>query len=146
MSKYKFNTTPERSFIMSKIKSKNTKPELRLRKALYAAGLRYRVNVKSLPGTPDIVIKKYKLAIFVDGEFWHGKDWAQKREKIKSNKDFWIAKIEKNITRDIETNNKLKQLGYNIFRFWAKEVETSLGLCVKKIVDCYVNNKDGTYL
>jgi len=99
-SKHGFETTEERSKLMSRIRGTNTKPEIALRNALWALGFRYRLNVKRLPGKPDIVMRKYKLAIFVDGEFWHGNKWKEKKPKIKSNTEYWIKKIEGNITRD----------------------------------------------
>ena len=99
-----FYTTKQRSYNMSRIKSKNSKPEMILRKALWAKNIRFRLHDKSLPGRPDIVIKKYKLAIFVDGEFWHGFDWKTNRERIKSNRLFWIPKIERNMQKDERVN------------------------------------------
>ncbi|WP_164123098.1 very short patch repair endonuclease [Sphingobacterium sp. xlx-130] len=88
-----FYTLKQRSYNMSSIKGKNSKPEMLLRKALWSKNIRFRLHDKSLPGRPDIVIKKYKLAIFVDAEFWHGFDWKTNRERIKSNRLFWIPKI-----------------------------------------------------
>lgn len=120
---------------MSKIRSENTTPEIKLRKLLWNLGIRYRLNDKSLPGKPDIVIKKHKLAIFVDGEFWHGYNWNEKREKIKSNRDYWIPKIEKNIARDSENTQKLEYLGYTVFRFWDHEINKNIGTCVQKIIN-----------
>ncbi|BFP41022.1 very short patch repair endonuclease [Flavobacteriaceae bacterium GF1] len=130
-----FYTTPERSKIMSKIRGKNTKPELALRKALWAAGYRYRIDYKKLIGKPDIVLKKYRTAIFVDGEFWHGYDWEQRKEKIKSNREFWIPKIERNIQRDAEVNEALQDLGYTVFRFWQKEVDKNLDECLDRVLN-----------
>jgi DNA mismatch endonuclease (patch repair protein) len=118
---------------MSSIKAKNTKPEIKLRKALWAIGLRYRLHAKKLPGNPDILLKKYKLAIFVDGEFWHGKDWETRKFKIKSNPEFWINKIERNIQRDRETDAKLSLLGYKIIRFWSLDIEKQLDICINTI-------------
>ena len=83
-----FYTTPERSKIMGKIRSKNTKPELAFRKALYATGYRYRIDYKKLIGRPDIVLKKYKTVIFIDGEYWHGHNWEERKKKIKTNREF----------------------------------------------------------
>ena len=117
-----FYTTPERSKIMSKIRGKDTKPELAFRKALYAAGYRYRVDYKKLIGKPDIVLKKYKTVIFIDGEYWHGRNWEERKPKIKTNREFWVAKFERNIQRDKEVNAELKRLGYKVFRFWEKGV------------------------
>jgi DNA mismatch endonuclease (patch repair protein) len=106
----------EISYEMSRIKGKNTRPELLLRKALYKKGLRYRVNCKSVKGTPDIFFPKDRLAVFVDGDFWHGRDWAIAKRKIKSNKEYWIPKIESNMKRDIETTLFLEKGGYTVIR------------------------------
>lgn len=130
MMAYKFNTTPERSKLMSKIKGKNTQPEILFRKALWALGIRYRLNVAKLPGKPDIVIGKYKIIIFIDGSFWHGYKWEDKKVRIKSNKDYWIKKIERNMERDIENTKALENMGYKVFRFWEHEVKKSLQECI----------------
>ena len=127
------HTPEQRSKNMKAIKSKDTKPELLLRKALWKKGYRYYKNYKSLPGKPDIVFIKSKIAIFVDGEFWHGYDWNQNRKKIQTNKEFWISKIERNIERDREINSELKKLGWIVLRFWSKDVEKKLDVCIKKI-------------
>jgi DNA mismatch endonuclease (patch repair protein) len=129
-----FYTTKKRSKIMSRIRGKNTKPELLFRKALWAKGVRYRVNSKQLPGRPDVSIKKYKLAIFIDGEFWHGYDWGEKKDSIKSNRGFWMPKIERNMQRDKEVNQQLYDLGYTVFRFWEKEIKTDLDKCINDVL------------
>lgn len=129
-----FYTTPQRSKIMSKIRGKNTKPELVFRKALWAAGYRYRIDYKKLIGKPDILLKKYKTAIFIDGEFWHGHNWQERKAKIKTNREFWIPKIERNIQRDHEVNTALQRLGYTIFRFWEKEVHKNLDDCLQQVL------------
>ncbi|MAZ27809.1 MAG: very short patch repair endonuclease [Cytophagaceae bacterium] len=129
-----FYTTPQRSKQMSRIRGKNTKPELRFRKALWQAGYRYRVNSKYLFGKPDISIKKYKTAIFIDGEFWHGHDWKNKKDKIKSNREFWIPKIERNMQRDREVNAKLKGMNYTVFRFWSLDLKKNFEACLNKVV------------
>lgn len=121
-----FYTSPKRSYNMSKIRNRNSKPELILRRALWARNVRFRLHDKSLPGTPDIVIKKYKLAIFVDGEFWHGFDWQTNRERIKSNRLFWIPKIERNMQKDIRVNNALRDMDYVVFRFWTQDILKNL--------------------
>lgn len=128
-----FYTTKSRSKIMSKIRGKNTKPELLFRKALWHKGVRYRVNSK-LPGKPDVSIKKHKLAIFIDGEFWHGYNWDERVETIKSNRKFWIPKIERNIQRDQEVNEMLSSLGFTIFRFWSNEVLNDLDKCINEVL------------
>ena len=127
-----FYTTPKRSKIMSKIRGKNTKPELAFRKSLYAKGYRYRIDYKKLIGKPDIVLKKYKTVIFIDGEYWHGHNWKEKKPKIKTNREFWIAKIERNMQRDREVNIELKQLGYKVFRFWESAVKRELVIALKR--------------
>lgn len=119
---------------MSKIRSKNTKPELIFRKALWKKGIRYRVNNKQLPGKPDVSIKKYKLAIFIDGEYWHGYNWDERKPKLKTNKRFWIPKIERNMQRDNEVNLELNDMGYTIFRFWAHELKDNLNTCINDVM------------
>ncbi|NAY91574.1 DNA mismatch endonuclease Vsr [Muricauda sp. JGD-17] len=130
-----FYTTPERSKIMGKIRGKNTKPELAFRKALWNAGYRYRVDYKKLIGKPDIALKKYKTVIFIDGEFWHGHNWNERRHKIKSNREFWIPKIERNMQRDGEVNIELNRMGYTVFRFWESEVKKNLDSCLNKVLE-----------
>jgi DNA mismatch endonuclease, patch repair protein len=130
-----FYTTPQRSFNMSRIKGKDTQPEKLLRKALWHAGVRYRSNKQKLPGKPDISLIKYKLVIFVDGSFWHGHDWENRKETIKSNRDFWIPKIERNRQRDREINDYYHSKGWTVLRFWDFEVKKELGMCVKRVVD-----------
>lgn len=128
-----FYTSKKRSIQMSKIRSRNSKPELILRKALWSKNIRFRLHDKSLPGTPDIVIKKYKLAIFVDGEFWHGFDWKNKRETIKSNRLFWIPKIERNMQKDIRVNKALRDMDYVVFRFWTQDILKNLPKVLNQI-------------
>lgn len=140
-SKYIFDTTPERSLRMSNIRSKDTHPEIILRKALWIKGIRYRLNVKKLSGKPDIVIGKYKLAIFVDGEFWHGFNWEEKKLRIKANKDYWIPKIEKNMQRDMQNTADLEAIGYTVMRFWEHEVRKNLEGCVLQISAAISCNK-----
>lgn len=137
---YDFDTTPERSNIMKKIKGKETRPELALRRALWAKGYRYRKNHGLLPGKPDIVITKYKIAIFVDGEFWHGFNWKEKKSKIRSNRDYWINKIEGNMNRDQKNNEALINMGYTVIRFWSNQVNKDLHSCVNYI-EGLMNNK-----
>tara|TARA_R110002049_G_scaffold37208_3_gene117559 strand:+ start:1474 stop:1944 length:471 start_codon:yes stop_codon:yes gene_type:complete len=129
-----FYTTKKRSKIMSKIRGKNTKPELLFRKALWAEGVRFRVHSKKLPGKPDVSIQKYKLAIFIDGEFWHGYNWNERKIKLKSNRGFWIPKIERNMQRDREVNLELKNLGYTVFRFWEQDIKKELNKCINDVL------------
>jgi len=93
------------------------------------------LNVKKLPGKPDIVIKKYKLVIFVDGEFWHGYNWSVKKPKIKNNPEYWIKKIEGNMVRDDINNNKLTNEGFTVLRFWEQAIRNNLEECVSLVTD-----------
>lgn len=129
------NHTPEqRHKNMQAIRNKDTNIELILRKGLWSRGVRYRKNVKDVFGHPDIAIKKYKLAIFCDSEFWHGYDWDNRKNDFKSNTEFWIAKIERNIQRDNEVNQHLTNEGWTVIRFWGKEIKKSTDACVTSVV------------
>ena len=112
-----------RSYNMSQIKGKNTKPELLVRKYLFSQGFRYRVNVRSLPGTPDIVLKKYKTAIFINGCFWHGHEGCKYFVWPKTREAFWKEKINKNIRRDAQNIEKLKSAGWNVIVIWECELK-----------------------
>lgn len=126
--------TPEqRKKCMQSNKSTGTKPELVLAKAMWALGLRYRKNSRSIFGKPDFSFKKYKVAVFVDGEFWHGKDWEQRKAEIKGNREFWIAKIERNIRRDMEVTGRLKAEGWTVLRFWSNDVVKNAGCHAEKV-------------
>lgn len=129
-----FYTTPERSKMMAGIRGRNTQAEVLLRKALWAAGVRYRTHVKGLPGKPDVASKKQRFVVFVDGGFWHGYQWAQRKQQLRANKDFWIPKIERNMQRDAEVNEQLHRLGYRVFRFWDHEVKANLGHCLAQVL------------
>lgn len=118
---------------MSRIRGKDTKPELLFRRALWRKGIRYRIK-SDLPGKPDVSIKKYKLAVFIDGEFWHGYNWNERKHTIKSNRKFWIPKIERNMQRDQEVNRQLKDLGFTVFRFWSKEIKNNLKPCINDVL------------
>lgn len=132
-TKYGFDTTVERSDLMKKIKGANTAPEILLRKELWKVGLRYRLNVKKLPGKPDIVFRKHRLVVFIDGEFWHGFNWEEKKKRIKDNRAYWIPKIERNMQRDRENEEKLIELGFTIVRFWEAEIKKDIEGCIGKI-------------
>ena len=118
---------------MQAVKSKGSKIETLLAKALWKQGYRYRKNNKSVFGKPDLTFKKFKIAIFVDSEFWHGKDWETRKKDHKSNIDFWHQKIERNIERDNEVNEMLLKNGWQVLRFWGKEIEQDLVSCISKI-------------
>lgn len=128
---------------MQHIRSTNTSIEIKLRKELWKRGYRYRKNYKGLPGKPDIVLTKYRIAIFCDSEFFHGRDWEKlKSELAKSqNADFWIAKISKNIQRDNDINIELNGMGWKVLRFWGKEIDTNLNECIDVINDAILDFK-----
>lgn len=128
-----FLTPEQRSKLMSAIRSTNTKDEVRLAKALWALGYRYRRNNKTVFGKPDFTFKKIKLAIFVDGEFFHGKNWDIDRNRIKTNSEFWIKKIERNMQRDIEVNAYLESQNWKVLRFWSNDIKKNLDACILEI-------------
>lgn len=128
--------TPEqRRKNMQHIHSKNTSIEVALRKALWHKGYRYRKNYSGLPGSPDIVLMKYKIAIFCDGEFFHGKDWEVLKPRLEKgeNGEFWVSKISRNRERDDEINKKLLFMGWTVLRFWGVEIKKDTDECVKVI-------------
>ena len=127
--------------IMSAIRGKETGIEVRLRKALYAKGLRYRKNSKYIFGHPDVSMKGLKVAIFCDSEFWHGKNFAENEAKLTTNREYWVKKIKRNIERDQEVNARLRGEGYTVLRFWGEEIEKHLGDCVDKIAAAVEQNK-----
>lgn len=128
-------TKEQRHKNMSRIKGRDTVIEVKLRKLLWHKGYRYKKNVDSLPGKPDIVLTKYKVAIFCDGEFFHGKNWEELREHLKNsnNSQFWISKIARNIDRDDEVNKKLTAMGWTVLRFWGEDIKKHPEECVKVI-------------
>ena len=126
---------------MSRIKNKNTSIEVSLRKALWQSGIRYRKNCSDLPGAPDIVITKYQIAIFCDGEFWHGKDWEVKKPRIKSNRNYWVEKIERNMSRDRHNEWVLNGMGWIVLRFWGTEIQKDLPGCIKEINCAIIQRK-----
>ena len=128
--------TPEqRRKNMQNIRSSNTKIEILLRKALWHKGYRYRKNYKKLPGKPDIAFTKYKIAIFCDGEFFHGKDWEVLKPRLEksNNSEFWISKISRNRERDDEVNKQLLFQGWTVIRFWGEDIKKNLDECVRVI-------------
>lgn len=114
-------------------KSSGTKPELLLAKTLFARGHRYRKNDKTVSGKPDLTFKRIKLAVFVDGEFWHGRDWHDRKSDHKTNKEFWVKKIEGNIERDRKVKYELENQGWRVLRFWGKDIQKKLLTCVLKV-------------
>lgn len=128
-------TKKQRTYTMRAIRSKNTKPEIILRKALWHRGIRYRKNYKGLPGKPDIVITRCKIAIFVDGDFWHGKNMTVIDNQIQSNRSYWLPKIRRNKERDAEVNDALTEQGWIVLRFWESDIKKQLESCVAKILE-----------
>lgn len=126
-------TKEQRRRNMQAVKSKGSKIETALAKALWAKGFRYRKNDKTVFGKPDLTFKKYKIAVFVDSEFWHGKNWEEGKHDHKSNQDFWHKKIERNIERDKEVNEKLSAEGWKVLRFWGKDITKNLLICIQQI-------------
>lgn len=117
-------TQEQRSRCMAAIRSRDTKPEMVVRRFLFSKGLRYRVNDHKLPGSPDIVLKKYKTVIFIDRCFWHGHDGCKYYQLPKTNVDFWRHKITMNIARDYSNNVDLKLAGWHVIRIWECEIKT----------------------
>ena len=136
----RYDTTPEISMRMSKVRLKRGKAETALAKALWHRGYRYRLNYKKLPGSPDIALTKQKLAIFVDGEFWHGYDWQRKKDKLRANRQYWLEKIEENIARDERDNKRLVAMGWTVLRFWEKDIKKDLEGCVQTVESVIFEN------
>ena len=128
-------TKEQRRKNMQSIHSKDTKIEVILRNALWHEGIRYRKNYTKIPGKPDIVITKYKIAVFCDSEFFHGKDWDQLKPRLEksNNSDFWIKKISRNRERDVEVDRELRSLGWIVLRFWGAEIKKELEQCVNTV-------------
>jgi DNA mismatch endonuclease (patch repair protein) len=138
MATPRFTGSPS-SELASKVKrltrGRDTRPELLLRRALWALGLRYRVVCRGLPGRPDIVFARARVVIFCDGDFWHGKNWRTRKRKLLrgSNSEYWVAKIESNIIRDRRTTARLKANGWTVIRLWESEIVAQLPTAVGKV-------------
>ena len=128
-----YDSTPETRERMSNVALKGGKAETLLAKALWSKGYRYRKNDKYLPGSPDIAILKYRIAVFVDGEFWHGYDWENRKTRLKRNREYWIEKIEENMIRDFQNDQRLIQAGWIPIHFWEKDVLKKLPECVTEV-------------
>ena len=120
---------------MQAIRGKDTSIEVKLRKELWNRGTHYRKNCKTVYGHPDIVFIGKKVAVFCDSEFWHGFDWENNKNRIQSNRDYWIPKIERNMERDREVNAKLKSEGWIVIRFWGKEIQNDVTTCADLIIE-----------
>ena len=123
-------TKEQISFNMRQVKNKDSEIEITLRKELWRRGLRYRKNVKTITGKPDIVFKGKKVAVFCDSEFWHGYDWEHRNLEIKSRREFWVPKIERNIKRDREVSEMLEAEGWIVLRFWGRQIKKNTAGCV----------------
>lgn len=140
------NLTPEqRKKNMQNIRSKDTKIEVKLRKALWKRGLRYRKNYTALPGKPDIVFTKYRVAVFCDSEFFHGKDWEVLKPRLEKgqNSEYWLKKISRNMERDEEVNKRLLFEGWTVIRFWGKDILKNTEECVRVIEETIFELKIG---
>lgn len=135
-------TKEQRHRNMQNIRSKDTRIEIILRKELYRRGYCYRKNYKYLPGKPDIVLTKYKIAIFCDSEFFHGKDWDELLPRLQrgNNSEFWIKKISRNIERDMEVDRKLRAKGWRVLHFWGHDIKKHTDECVKVIEEVIFNS------
>lgn len=127
------HTPEQRHKNMQAVKSKDSEIELLLRNELWKRGLRYRKNVKNIIGKPDIVFIGKKVAVFCDSEFWHGYNWEERKEDIKTRREFWIPKIERNIQRDLEVNAALTEAGWTVLRFWGKDIKKHCSECADVI-------------
>ncbi|MCR4891093.1 MAG: very short patch repair endonuclease [Lachnospiraceae bacterium] len=128
-------TKEQRHKCMSHIRSKDTSIELALRRRLWSEGFRYRKNYKKLPGSPDIALTKYRIAIFCDSEFFHGKDWEILKPTLMKGKngDFWVRKISRNMERDVESDKKLLYLGWTVIHFWGSQIKKHIDECIQVI-------------
>lgn len=135
------HTKEQRRKNMQAVKSQNTKIEIILGKKLWSKGFRYRKSPRSILGKPDFAFITKKIAIFCDSEFWHGKDWEEKKYEIKSNRKFWYNKIEKNIERDKIVTKELKRQGWKVLRFWGKEIVKNTDSCIYKIEQVLLSKK-----
>ena len=133
---------------MKSIHSRDTSIELCLRKALWKKGYRYRKNYKKLPGTPDIVLTRYKISIFCDSEFFHGKDWEFLKLRLErgNNPEYWINKIQRNIQRDLEKDHDLQYLGWTVIHFWGKDILSHTDDCIQVIEEAIWETKMNNYL
>jgi len=127
---------------MSSIGSKNTKPEKLLGSAMWKLGLRYRKHGSNLPGSPDFYFKGPKIAVFCDGDFWHGNNWRLRgfdslEDELNSYSDFWASKIRNNIERDKRNNEELQEMGWKVLRFWGSEIKKDAESCAKKVQKVY---------
>lgn len=134
--------------IMSAIRSKDTKPEMALRRALWKRGMRYRVNDRKLPGKPDIVFSKAKIVVFCDGDYWHGHNWALRgyaslEEELEQYGEYWQKKIRRNVERDALNNHLLSEAGWKVMRFWGSEIKADVEKCADQVCEAYSARIEG---
>ena len=134
-----YDSTPETRKRMSRIRLKRGIAETILAKTLWHSGIRYRYNYKRLPGSPDIAITRYHIAVFVDGEFWHGKNWEMRKPRLKSNREYWVEKIEENMARDLRNDQILSSMGWQVVHFWEKDVKKEPQKCASVIIEMIAN-------
>lgn len=137
-----YDSTPEIRKRMSKVRLKNGKAETVLAKRLWHEGYRYRRNYKKLPGSPDIALTAYRVAVFVDGEFWHGENWEERKAKLKHNREYWIEKIEENMARDKRVDGQLQEMGWTTVHFWEKQVLKHTDECLQVVLELLEKKND----
>ena len=130
ISKHGFLTTAETSATMRAIRDHDTKPELSFRHEVWRRGFRYVLNRRDLSGVPDLVFVKYRAVVFVDGDFWHGYNWANRKPRLSRNRDYWVKKIESNMARDIRVTRELSGKGWLVLRYWEHNILHRLDDCV----------------
>ncbi len=134
-------TKAQRTKNMRHIRSENTSIEIKLRKALWHEGIRYRKNYKELPGKPDIVITKYRIAIFCDSSFWHGRDF-DKKKPVATNHEYWHKKIKRNMERDVLVTQQLQKLNWTVLRFWDEDINKRLDICIQEVKKAICGHDD----
>lgn len=134
-------TAEQRRRNMQNIRSKDSQIEILLRRELWQRGIRYRKNVRGIFGCPDIAFKGIKIAVFCDSEFWHGYDWENRKDRIKSNREYWIPKIERNMARDVQVTEHLEEDGWIVLRFWGRQIQKETSVCADIIEKCVNERK-----
>jgi len=137
-------TSPASSKVMRRNRPRDTSAELLLRKALWHRGLRYRLHVRNLPGKPDIVFPRDRIVVFVDADFWHGRDWEKRKAKLErgANRDYWVAKMEYNIERDKRNTLELQNQGWAVIRLWETDIKNDLEGAVKEVYEAVLSRRD----
>jgi DNA mismatch endonuclease (patch repair protein) len=126
-------TREQISFNMSRVRSSGSEIEVVLGKAMWATGIRYRKQYSRLPGRPDFVFVKAKVAVFCDSSFWHGRGWPEAATQLKSNRNFWVPKIERNMARDREVGLMLNSMGWHVIRFWDDKIKRDAAGCALRV-------------